>query len=267
MVSVIILIGMIGYMIWTGAGRDVPEVESLSTFQMADAPLFMPKEGEPQYRLHQLSAWDRASLPRAARFDHPMGTTHAALTYNAQKFWEMNESRGGHHTGDDVNGIGGMNTDLGDPIYSVGDGRVLYAGEPSSGWGKIVVVGHKMADGRMLHSMYAHLDKILVAVNTIVTRGQMIGHCGTGNNHYPAHLHFEMRESDGVDIGAGYTMVPMNRLDPSGTVERYRGASAEDISPSMLATALERAAPWNKFNLSPEDAMKLGELLDSSDRE
>lgn len=202
------------------------------------APLPMPMKGEPDHRFHFLSAWQNAGIPRAVRFDPPMGTEHGGMVYNAQKYWEMNEKRGGHHTGDDLNGIGGMNTDLGDPVFCVADGLVLYAGEPSPGWGKLVVIAHKAPDGKMLHSMYAHLDRIEVAVGAMVPRGGKLGTVGTANGYYPAHLHFEMRASDAVDIGAGYGTAPLNRLDPLATVASLRNAAPDDLSPSPLARAL-----------------------------
>jgi murein DD-endopeptidase MepM/ murein hydrolase activator NlpD len=162
----------------------------------------------------------------------------------------MNEKRGGHHTGDDLNGIGGMNTDLGDPVFSVADGLVLYAGEPSPGWGKLVVIGHKAADGRTLHSMYAHLNRIDVAIGSLVARGGRIGTVGTANGYYPAHLHFEMRASDGVDIGAGYAAFPLNRLDPTGTVAALRNSEADALSPSPLAKVMSGdSAPWTNLEI------------------
>ena len=205
----------------------------------ADVPLSMPASGEPDHRFHFLTAWQSAQIPRATRFDPPLGTEHAGLVYNAQKFWEMNEKRGGHHTGDDLNGIGGMNTDLGDPVYSVADGLVLYAAEPSPGWGKLVVVAHQAPDGQPLHSMYAHLHRIDVSPGNLVPRGGKIGIVGTANGYYPAHLHFEMRTSDGVDIGAGYAMFPLNRLDPAVTIGALRNAADDELSPSPLGRALE----------------------------
>jgi murein DD-endopeptidase MepM/ murein hydrolase activator NlpD len=198
----------------------------------------MPAEGKPDHRFHFLSAWQVAQIPRALRFDAPMGSEHGGLVYNAQKFWEMNEKRGGHHTGDDLNGIGGMNTDLGDPVFSAADGLVIYAGEPSPGWGKLVVVVHRTPDGKTLHSMYAHLDRIDVERGALVPRGGKIGTVGTANGYYPAHLHFEMRASDGVDIGAGYAMYPLNRLDPMVTVAALRNAADDALSPSPLSRVL-----------------------------
>ncbi len=261
LILVLVAGAMLAFVMLRGPSHELPEVESLANFQTADAPLFLPEDGVPRHRLHQLSAWDLATLPRAARFDSPMGSAHGALTYNAQRFWEMNDKRGGHHTGDDLNGIGGMNTDLGDPVFAAADGRVLYAAEPSPGWGKIVVLGHHVPDGRDLQTMYAHLHRIDVAVGDIVARGDRVGTVGTANGYYPAHLHFEMRESDGVDIGAGYTMLPLNRLDPVGTIEKLRGAPADDLAPPALPVALARNEPWNRLELSPEDAAKLGEIL------
>ena len=203
--------------------------------QVAGSPLSMPAKGGPDHRFHFLSAWETAEIPVSHRFDPPMGTERGGLVYNAQKYWDMNEKRGGHHTGDDLNGIGGMNTDLGDPIYSTADGLVLYAGEPSPGWGKLIVVAHKTPDGKTLHSMYAHLNRIDVRIGALVSRGGKIATVGTANGYYPAHLHFEMRASDGVDIGAGYGADPLNRLDPVATVNSLRNAPADSLSPSPLA--------------------------------
>lgn len=228
-------------------------------FQDADEPLGMPGSGAPDHRFHFHSAWQTAQIPRAVRFDPPMGTEHGGLVYNAQKFWEMNERRGGRHTGDDLNGIGGMNTDLGDPVYSAADGLVLYAGEPSPGWGRLVVVGHKVADGGVLHSMYAHLDRIDVVRGALVPRGGKIGTVGTANGNYPAHLHFEMRASDGVDIGAGYVMHPLNRLDPMATVASLRNAPSEALSPSPMIRALVTAGKeWTSLEI--QGAEKFSEL-------
>ncbi len=209
--------------------------------EFADMPLAMPAVGEIDHRFDFPSVWQMAQIPQATRFDPPMGTEHSGLVYNAQKFWEMNLKRGGHHTGDDLNGIGGMNTDLGDPVYSTADGLVLYAGEPSQGWGKTVVIAHRAMGGKLLHSMYAHLHRIDVSPGALVARGAKIGTVGTANGFYPAHLHFEMRASEGVDISAGYTAAPLNRLDPMATITAMRNAVAEDLAPSPLARALRSA--------------------------
>ena len=232
------MLGLVVAGVWTwrltqgGAGlpRGLPD---------GDVVPELPLTGAVDHRLDWFSPWWSVRIARALRFDAPLGSEHGALVYNAQKFWDMNERRGGHHEGDDLNGIGGMDSDLGDPVFSTADGLVLFAAEPSPGWGKVVVVAHRTADGQTLHAMYAHLDRIDVKPGELVARGGRIGAVGTANGHYPAHLHFEMRASDGVvDIGGGYAMDPCNRLDPSGTVVALRHAAAADLSPSPLARML-----------------------------
>lgn len=249
---------MIAFVLWRESAHKLGPVENLTSMQGADAPLFLPADHQPRHRLHQFSAWQLAAIPAALRFDAPMGSEHGGLTYNAQKFWEMNDKRGGYHTGDDLNGLGGMDTDLGDPVFATADGLVVYSGEPSPGWGKVLVLAHRSRDGRLIQSMYAHLHRIDVAMGSLVGRGQKIGQVGTANGHYPAHLHFEMRQSDGVDIGAGYSMLPLNRLDPTRTVDELRGTSADQPSPSLLPTALDKKAIWNALEI--ENAEKLGDF-------
>ncbi|MDX1679585.1 MAG: M23 family metallopeptidase [Akkermansiaceae bacterium] len=235
-IALVLLIAT-GILVWllVAESRDHGDVERVA-FQSSGAPLPMPDEGLPDHRFEFLSAWEMAKVPVATRFDPPMGH----LTYNAQPFWEMNEKRGGHHAGDDLNGIGGMNTDFGDPIYAIADGLVVYAGEPSAGWGKILVVAHRTPDGRQLHSMYAHLDKLHVPLGAMVARGQVIGTNGTGNDHYPAHLHFELRETENIDIRGGYLNHKLNLLDPQATIAELRGAGEADFSPSPLRLAMEQ---------------------------
>ena len=75
----------------------------------------------PQFypALQMVPAAELASLPLATRFDFPLGSEHGAMAYNAQRFTENK------HLGDDLNGIGGEDSDLGDPIFTIADGRVL----------------------------------------------------------------------------------------------------------------------------------------------
>lgn len=230
-------------------------------YQGADFALPMPATGDLDERFSLLSAWQRAQIPHAVRFDPPLGSEHGGLVYNAQKFWEMNEARGGNHLGDDLNGIGGMNTDLGDPVFAVADGLVLYAGEPSSGWGNTVVLAHRGNDGKSLQSMYAHLDKVSVARGALVARGARIGTVGTAHGNYPAHLHFEMRDTDEVEIGAGYGASKLNRLDPAAAIAGMRGAAPEALAPSALAVALHPDEdPWSR--LETKDAKSAERLLE-----
>jgi hypothetical protein len=84
--------------------REEPQRIRFEGAQASADSLTMPADGSPDMRFRLLSPWETAVTPVASRFDPPLG----ALVYNAQPFWEMNVRRGGHHTGDDLNGIGGI---------------------------------------------------------------------------------------------------------------------------------------------------------------
>lgn len=231
--ALLVAAGLIG-VAWWQIQREEPRRIRFEGVQTSADPLPVSPDGSPDMRFRLLSPWETAVTPVALRFDPPLG----ALIYNAQPFWEMNVRRGGHHTGDDLNGIGGMNTDLGDPVFAAADGLVVFAGDPSPGWGNIVILAHRRPNGELVQSMYAHLDRIDVSPGELVARGGKVGRVGTAHGLYPAHLHFEIRTGDGVDVGAGYGGDPLNRLDPAKALFEWRGAAATDFTPSPLGVAL-----------------------------
>ncbi|MDB6056374.1 MAG: family peptidase [Verrucomicrobiales bacterium] len=172
------------------------------------------------------SPLELAGLPTASRFDFPMGSEHGALTYNAQRFTEN------RHLGDDLNGIGGENSDLGDPIYAVADGRVLLARDGGPGWGNVIIVLHAYLDQeqrKFVQSYYAHVETMLVHAGDKVQRGQQIATVGTGNGRYLAHLHFEMREFTTPFIGPGYREDTRGWVNPTGFIQAHRGAPEDDV--------------------------------------
>lgn len=179
----------------------------------------------------RLSPLDIASLPVAARFDHPLGSQNAALTYNAQPF------RITRHLGDDLNGIGGENSDRGDPVFAAGAGRVVYAGVPGSGWGNMVILAHRVPDAsqpgehRTVQTVYAHLEKIFANPGQIVNRAERIGTVGTADGLYLAHLHFEVREGPYINPSIGYADAPLNRLSPERFIAEHRGAPDDLLNP------------------------------------
>jgi hypothetical protein len=167
-----------------------------------------------------------AALPTAARFDFPLGTEHGAMAYNAQRFTDN------LHLGDDLNGIGGEDSDLGDPVFAVADGQVLAAREGGPGWGNVIIVLHAYRENgarKYVQSFYGHVQTILVAPREGVRRGQQIATVGTGGGKYLAHLHFEMREFITPFIGAGYRKDTRGWLDPSAFIRAHRGAPDEDV--------------------------------------
>ncbi|MBE7495130.1 MAG: M23 family metallopeptidase [Verrucomicrobiaceae bacterium] len=179
---------------------------------------------------HRLTPEEVVTLPLATRFDMPLGSQHGALTYNARPF------RISRHLGDDLNGIGGENSDLGDPVFAAGTGRVVYTGMPGSGWGKMIIVAHRQPAGDeagpVAQTMYAHLDQMLVKEGQIVQRGEKIGTVGTAEGAYFAHLHFEVRLGPYINPAEGYADTPLNRVSPDRFIAERRGAGATDLGPA-----------------------------------
>ncbi len=174
---------------------------------------------------------DLASLPTARRFDFPIGTENGAFGYNAQPFTQN------RHLGDDLNGIGGENSDLGDPIFAVADGWVLLAREGGPGWGKIVILLHAYEENgerKYVQSYYAHVQTILVRPRQTVKRGAKIATIGTGEGRYFAHLHFEMRTFVTPFIGPGYRDDTRGWLNPTAFILKHRGAADDDIGRPTL---------------------------------
>lgn len=178
------------------------------------------------------SPLDLAALPTATRFDFPLGSEHGAFAYNAQPFTEN------RHLGDDLNGIGGENSDFGDPIYAIADGRVLLAQEGGPGWGNIVSLLHAYEENgvrKYLQSYYAHVNEILVAPKQDVRRGEKIATVGSAGGRYLAHLHFEMREFVTPFIGPGYREDTRGWINPSDFIRQHRGAPEDDVGRAIPA--------------------------------
>ena len=141
-----------------------------------------------------------ASTRSADGFDMPVGKPDAEGYYR---------SRGlqiGRHMGDDWNGNGGGNTDLGAPVYSTAHGLVIYARDARMGWGKTVIIRHVYWGGRKweyVDSFYTHLHQIFVREGKQVRRGQLVGSIGTNRGMYTAHLHFEIRKNLRIGINQG----------------------------------------------------------------
>lgn len=154
----------------------------------------------------------KKDCPVSSGFDFPVGKPMANGYYNAQKFGENN------HLGEDWNGNGGGNTDLGDPVFSISEGIVFFAEDLKGGWGNVIRVLHNFGTKESpvwYESVYAHLDTILIKVGQKIDRGEKIGTIGTAHGKYKAHLHLEIRDKVGMDIGPGYSKNKEGYLDPT----------------------------------------------------
>lgn len=153
---------------------------------------------------------------RANRFDYPVGKPDAKGYFNAQKFGKN------RHLGDDWNGLGGGDSDLGDPIYAIADGYVTYATDHNNSWGNVIRITHYLPDSTQVESLYAHCSTMIVKENQWVSIGDKIGAIGNAHGNYKAHLHLELRDEVDLPVGVGYSTNTEGYIDPTEFIESHR---------------------------------------------
>lgn len=92
------------------------------------------------------------------------------------------------HAGIDFDGA------LGDPVFAAINGRVIFAGFNSGGYGNLIIT--RRGDGTEVR--YAHLDHIGVERGDRVRAGTRIGRMGSTGQTTGVHLHLEIRVNGGV---------------------------------------------------------------------
>jgi Peptidase family M23 len=194
-------------------------------------------------------AADYIRCPLADGFDFPVGKPDAAGYYKARGFYPNG------HLGEDWNGRGGGDSDLGDPIYSMGGGVVVLSENVGVGWGNVVIVRHAFRDATgkidMVDSLYGHLHQRNVKLHQLVERGQQVGTMGGNNGMYYVHLHFEVRKN--LKIG-------MNRSSFARDYSNY-------YSPTQFINANRRlSASLQKFEVPVNTFAAYGKDLSDIDR-
>lgn len=170
-------------------------------------------------------------------FDFPVGKPDAVGYHKARGYWPNG------HLGEDWNGNGGGDTDLGAPIYSMGRGVVIFSQNIGVGWGNCVLVRHvyRELDGRiaMVDSLYAHLHERKVKLHQLVEKGELVGTMGGNNGMYLVHLHFEVRKN--LHIG-------MNRSSFARDNSNYYSPTAFINAHRQLASSTQKYdVPVNNF--------------------
>ncbi len=180
-------------------------------------------------------------------FDMPVGRGEARGYYRARGF------RSHGHMGEDWDGVGGGDTDLGDPVSVIADGVVVFARDCHQGWGNVIIVRHAYRDGlgtRYVDSLYGHLDRILVKRGQGVKRGQQIATIGNAHGLYDAHLHLEIRKN--LEIGMSrdkFAQDSSNYYDPSQfiTSHRHLQSSGASCRVAMNTFTYDARIPWDKL--------------------
>ncbi|AFM12671.1 M23 family metallopeptidase [Turneriella parva] len=157
-------------------------------------------------------------IPTFDGFDFPICKPEGAGCYDANPFGTDD------HLGEDWN-AGPNNKDLGKPIYSIGNGVVVYSRDIGNGWGKVLRVIHRVQTGNSfdyIEALYAHFHKMEPSLGDFLTRGQRIGTIGTAGGSYEAHLHLELRSRIAMPIGGGYSANTAGFLVPKVYIKQHR---------------------------------------------
>ena len=168
---------------------------------------------------------DTATVRLADGFDCPVGKDETKKYYKARGY------RPNGHLGEDWNGAGGGDTDLGDPVHATAHGLVLFARDYHVGWGNVVIIRHAYMEGaemKYVDSLYGHLHEIRVVENQQVARGELIGTIGNNRGMYDAHLHFEMRKD--LRVGMYRSSFPRDfsvYWDPTSFIAAHRTLPGE----------------------------------------
>ncbi len=154
-------------------------------------------------------------------FDFPVGKPDAAGFHKARGYFPNG------HLGEDWNGNGGGDSDLGAPIYACARGVVIFSANIGVGWGNCIIVRHvyRELDGRiaMVDSLYAHLHQRVAKLHDLVEKGQLVGTMGGNNGMYFVHLHFEMRKD--LRVGMNRSQFPRDNsvyYSPTAFINTHR---------------------------------------------
>lgn len=129
---------------------------------------------------------------RASRLDNLTLALKAVPLAEPLQDYEITSPYGARN--DPINAMSGihegvdMGAPMGTPITATGDGRVIFAGWGDR-YGNLVEIDHGMG----LHTRYAHMSRVLVAVGDRVPRGKPIGLLGESGRTTGPHLHYEVR--------------------------------------------------------------------------
>lgn len=168
---------------------------------------------------------------------YPCGTSNADFIknwYNAQPFGAKTSY--GYHEGDDFNLKTGGNSDLGQPLYAVADGKIAYyhnASHSSFGFGRHMVLECDTIKGKRWYH-YAHCQEI-TALQKDVKEGEVIGKLGKSGTPI-AHLHFAVFKVDPSSLHKGIDSIASTEGSLHASWEKFELVSS--TQEPMIDTAL-----------------------------
>jgi murein DD-endopeptidase MepM/ murein hydrolase activator NlpD len=113
----------------------------------------------------------------------------------------------------------------GGPVRAAAAGIVVYAGlrQPDHGYGEHVVLAHRLPEGGVAYTIYAHLapGSIAVRPGATVKVGDRLGRVGQTGVASSPHLHFEVRLAQ--DVQERWEKAPA--LDPLAFVGSHQASA------------------------------------------
>lgn len=180
---------------YPGNHLKLAELGDLSNPNIEAGTMLIVPGGKGQYsdwRVPRITREDPASAlnvgPGACpdKYDGVLGTQNFIFPLSAHNLSGYDYSPSANHYGVDFSG------QIGDPVSTVDNGVVVYAGWNDWGYGNMVVVDH----GHGWQSLYAHMATVEVSCGQEVYRGDRVGTVGDTGSSVGAHLHFELRNDD-----------------------------------------------------------------------
>jgi murein DD-endopeptidase MepM/ murein hydrolase activator NlpD len=135
----------------------------------------------------------------------------------------------GRHQGADLS-----NRQGGGEVRAAADGIVVFAGQrlPDNGYGEHVVVAHRLTEGGLVYTVYAHLAQgtLAVSAGATVRAGDRLGRVGSTGVATSPHLHFEVR----------LARDPQERWEKTKVVDPLAFVGAHQASAAADSTLLNR---------------------------
>ena len=152
-----------------------------------DAPVQAPEQAPPPPTIPPLP--DLGPLAPIPVMDWPVEVVHITSSFG----WRVDPVSGKGtrlHGGLDLRGA------IGDPVLSIADGTVVFAGHDAL-LGNHVIVQHGGTDlDHKVESFYGHLSDVLVHEGLAVSRGAAIGLVGNTGRSAAPHLHLTIKIDD-----------------------------------------------------------------------
>lgn len=174
--------------------------------------------------------------------------------YSAQEFG--NPTSYGFHEGEDYNTKTGGDSDLGEPLYAVTNGKIVYyhnGSHPSTGFGRHMVLQCETIKGtRWYH--YCHCQELTAQVKE-VKEGEVIGKLGKSGTTV-AHLHFSVFKVDPSSLYKGIDSIARTQAELNASWEKFEILSMPEKTYTQAewqAERDERNKNWDLYQAEKAD--------------